>query len=135
MQIGTVLVTGPGADDVEPMISRYGPGESDVITPYAGIKALLGDRATVLHAKGADFHDARFPGPISCRSPRMRTSRPSWIRPSPWPSRRMSSLRWSGDDHSTVGESRSRTSLDLPGHQLLLVQGDGRRLASPWWWC
>jgi beta-glucosidase len=27
-----------------------------------------------------------------------------------------------GDDHNTVGESRSRTSLDLPGHQLLLVQ-------------
>ena len=46
---GTVLVTGPCADDTVPMISRYGPGASDVITPLAGIKAFLGDRAKVIH--------------------------------------------------------------------------------------
>ena len=35
-----VLVTGPLADDPLPMISRYGPGRSDVITPLAGIKEI-----------------------------------------------------------------------------------------------
>ena len=50
-----VLVTGPIADDTEPMISRYGPGASDIITPYAGIKAFLGDRAKVTYAEGVKY--------------------------------------------------------------------------------
>lgn len=120
--IGTVLVTGPGADDVHPMISRYGPGQSDVITPLAGIRNLLVDRAEVIHVKGTDYRDARFPG--------------SDILPEPPNAEEQALLNEAiaaaaevdaivvvvGDDHSTVGESRSRTSLDLPGHQLLLVK-------------
>ena len=53
-----VLVTGPAADDVTPMISRYGPGTSDVITPLSGIKTFLGDRAKVVHHEGVAYYDA-----------------------------------------------------------------------------
>ncbi len=120
--LGTVLVTGPGADDATPMISRYGPGESDVITPLAGIRTLLGDRVNVLYSRGVDFKDARFPG--------------SDILPEPPSAEEQAQLNQAielaqqadvivaviGDDHSTVGESLSRTSLNLAGHQLLLVQ-------------
>ena len=118
----SVLVTGPGADDISPMISRYGPSESDVITPLKGIENLLGESAKVVHSKGADFKDARFPG--------------SEVIPEPPNADEQKLLDDAiaaaedvdlivavvGDDHSTVGESLSRNSLDLPGHQLRLVQ-------------
>ena len=121
-QAKTILVTGPGADDISPMISRYGPAESPVITPLAGLRSFLGEGSKVLHAQGAEFKDARFPG--------------SDILPEPPNDEEQALLEDAiekakqadvivavvGDDHSTVGESRSRTSLDLPGHQLRLVQ-------------
>ncbi len=121
-RLSTVLVTGPGADDIDPMISRYGPSISEVISPYAGIKAFLGDRVEVLHARGVRFKDRRFPE--------------SDLFPEPPDAREQAELDEAlalaeqadaiivvlGDDHETVGESRSRTSLDLPGHQRLLAQ-------------
>jgi len=64
-----VLVTGPLADDPLPMISRYGPGRSDVITPLAGIKKFLGDKAKVTHAKGCHYFDGKFPGSDIMRIP------------------------------------------------------------------
>ena len=66
--ISSVLVTGPLADDALPMISRYGPGRSEVITPLAGIKAFLGDKAKVTHAKGCDYFCLLYTSP----SPRDR---------------------------------------------------------------
>ncbi|MFC1763009.1 glycoside hydrolase family 3 N-terminal domain-containing protein [Planctomycetota bacterium] len=120
--IGTVLVTGPGADDTEPMISRYGPGESDVITPYAGIKALLQGRATVLHAKGVDFHDVRFPGSDILPEPPNAKEQAELDQAIVLAQKADAIIAVVGDNHATVGESRSRTSLDLPGHQLLLVK-------------
>ena len=121
-QVKSILVTGPGSNDITPMISRYGPGESKVITPLAGIKNLLGDGVKVVHAEGAGFKDARFPG--------------SEILPEPPNEEEQAMLDEAiaaaegvdlivtvvGDDHSTVGESLSRNSLDLPGHQLQLVK-------------
>ena len=117
-----VLVTGPIADDTEPMISRYGPGASDIITPYAGIKAFLGDRAKVTYAEGVKYHDENFPV--------------SEVLPEPLNKEEQAKLDAAieaaknsdlvvvalGDNHDTCGESRSRSDLNLPGHQTLLVQ-------------
>lgn len=121
-QVNTVLVTGPGADDVDPMISRYGPAESDVITPLAGIKALLGDDVQVLHARGVDYKDARFPGSDILPEPPNAQERDELDEALELAKQADVIIAVVGDDHSTVGESRSRTSLDLPGHQRLLVQ-------------
>lgn len=121
-KIKTVFVTGPGADDVDPMISRYGPGESDVITPLAGIKALLGDEVEVLHARGADYKDARFPGSDILPEPPSKSEQAGLDEAVELAKYADVIIAIVGDDHSTVGESRSRTSLDLPGHQRLLVQ-------------
>lgn len=120
--VKTILVTGPGADDFTPMISRYGPGTSDIITPLEGIKALLGDHAEVLYAKGVDFKDARFP-----------VSDQIWEAPNAAEQTGIDEaillaqksdviVVVVGDNHETVGESLSRTSLNLPGYQTLLVQ-------------
>jgi beta-glucosidase len=120
--LNTVLVTGPGADDTTPMISRYGPGESDVITPLAGIKRLLGDGVRVLHAKGADFKDARFPGSDMLPEPPNPEEQAELDLAIDLAQQADAIVAVVGDDHRTVGESLSRTSLDLAGYQLLLVQ-------------
>ena len=117
-----VLVTGPLADDPLPMISRYGPGRSDVITPLAGIKAFLGDKANVTHAKGCHYFDKKFP-----------ESDIMWHEPSDEAKAEIAAavklaeqsdviIACVGDTHDTVGESKTRLSLDLAGHQNLLVQ-------------
>ena len=117
-----VLVTGPCADDVEPMISRYGPGASDVITPLAGIKKLLGDKAKVTHAKGCGYFDETFPeSDIMVRLPgeETQTMIDEAVKLADQADVIIACV---GDTHDTVGESKSRLSLDLPGHQSRLVQ-------------
>ncbi len=121
-KIKSVLVTGPGADDIDPMISRYGPGTSDVISPLAGIKALLGNRDKVLHAEGCGFKDARFPGSEILPAPPNAEEQKLIDEAVKLAAKADVIVAVVGDDHSTVGESLSRTSLDLPGHQTLLVQ-------------
>ncbi len=121
-RLKTLLVTGPGADDPEQMISRYGPSMSDVITPLAGIEALVGDRVDVLHAEGCDWRDDRFPGSDILPEPPMGRERSKLDAAIAAADRADAIVVVVGDSHETVGESRSRTSLDLPGHQTLLVQ-------------
>lgn len=121
-KIKTLLVTGPGSDDADPMISRYGPGTSDVITPLAGIQALAGNGVKVLHAKGADFKDSRFP--VSDFLPEPPNAEEQALLDEAIASAKQADaiVVVLGDDHETVGESRSRSSLDLPGRQLLLAK-------------
>ncbi|WP_042243788.1 glycoside hydrolase family 3 N-terminal domain-containing protein [Jejuia pallidilutea] len=121
-KIKTLLVTGPNANNIKPMISKYGPGLSKVITPLKGIKARLGKEVDVLYAKGCDHVDAMFP-----KSDVMH------IAPNKEELAELNEAKEKakladaivvvvGDDHFTTGEAHSRTSLNLPGHQSLLIQ-------------
>ena len=117
-----VLVTGPLADDPLPMISRYGPGQSDVITPLAGIKDLLGDKAKVTHAKGCHYFDKLFPTSDVLRSEPDADAQAEIDEAVKLAKQSDLIIACVGDTHDTVGESKTRLSLDLPGHQDLLVQ-------------
>ncbi|MCM2374255.1 glycoside hydrolase family 3 N-terminal domain-containing protein [Aporhodopirellula aestuarii] len=119
---GTVLVTGPASDDASPMISRYGPGTSDVITPLAGIKAFLGDRADVIHSEGVAYYDATFPGSGILPQPPNEEEQAKLDQAIEAAKNADVIIAVMGDNDDTVGESRSRTDLNLPGHQDLLVQ-------------
>lgn len=120
--IKTILVTGPGADDIDPMICRYGPSVSDVITPLAGIKEMLGTRAEVLYAKGADFIDSRFPGSDILPEPPNEAEQQLLNDAIEKAKQADVIVAVVGDNSQTVGESHSRTDLTLPGHQELLVK-------------
>ena len=117
-----VLVTGPLADDALPMISRYGPGASDVITPLAGIKKLLGDKANVVHAKGCHYFDQRFPESDILKAPVDDEAKAEIDEAVKLAQQSDLIIACVGDTHDTVGESKTRLSLDLPGDQDLLVQ-------------
>ncbi|MDP4845965.1 MAG: glycoside hydrolase family 3 C-terminal domain-containing protein [Akkermansiaceae bacterium] len=119
---GTVLVTGPAADDVKPMISRYGPGASNVITPLAGVREFLGDKVKVLHTEGAYYHDQRFPTSGILPEPPDENEQAKLDKAVEMAKTSDLIIAFVGDNDDTVGESRSRTDLDLPGYQNLLVQ-------------
>jgi beta-glucosidase len=51
----TVAVIGPDADDVGVLLGNYNGEPSEPVTPLAGIRKKLGDRAKVLYARGSDL--------------------------------------------------------------------------------
>jgi len=108
-----VLVTGPLADDPLPMISRYGPGRSDVITPLAGIKEFLGDKAKVTHAKGCHYFDGKFPGSDIMRIPPTDAEQAEIAEAVKLAEQSDLIIACVGDTHDTVGESKTRVSLEI----------------------
>jgi beta-glucosidase len=120
--IKSIAVIGPNADDDSTTRYRYGPSGVDGVTVLEGIKAKLGNRVKVNYAKGCEIADARWPETEVLPEP-LTPEELSEI------SKAVEAARNSdlavvvlGDSMKTVGESASRTSLDLPGHQLALVQ-------------
>lgn len=118
----SVLVTGPNAKAINPMISRYGPSDINVISVYEGIKQLVGDRVDVKYSKGCDHYDVNWPEnelydkPIAKKQKDMIQAAVDAAKDADV------IVAVVGDDEKTVGESRSRTSLDLPGNQEDLVE-------------
>ena len=117
-----VLVTGPLAADTLNSMSRYGPNNVSCISVLKGIKDYLGKSVSVSYEKGCETIDATWPE--------------SEIFPQPLTDKETKDIQDAvykaklsdvviavlGEEESLVGESRSRTSLDLPGRQLQLLQ-------------
>ena len=121
-RLNTVLVTGPVANDYRALVNRYGPMKSKLVTPLAGLKKYLANDAEVLYAKGADFTDKCFPESDVFKLDPNAAERKMLDQAIAMAKKSDVIIAIVGDDHSTVGEARSRTTLDLPGHQDLLVQ-------------
>jgi beta-glucosidase len=122
-KIRTLMVTGPGADDPGALTSRYGPALSDSITPLAGIKEFLGSHAKVLYTKGIDYKDKKFPLSDLLDIPLDDDEQAELDKAVDMAKTADAIVVVVGDnDDDTVSESHSRTSLNLPGHQLKLVQ-------------
>ena len=104
------------------MISRYGPGASPVITPLAGLQNYFGDKAEILHAKGCHYFDQRFPLSDVLREDPDKKAQAAIDEALELAEKSDLIVAYLGDTHDTVGESKSRLSLDLPGHQTRLVR-------------
>src|SRR6266849_6808020 len=121
-EIKSIAVIGPNADDDSTTRYRYGPSGGKGVTVLEGIKTKLGSNTRVSYAKGCEITDAHWPE--------------TEVLPEPLTGEELSEISKAvaaaqnsdvavvvlGDSTRTVGESASRTSLDLPGHQLELVQ-------------
>lgn len=117
-----VLVTGPLADQISFTYSRYGPANNPSVSVYQGIKKYAGEKAEVNYIKGCDIVDPDWPG--------------SEIIPTPLSAKEQVDIDAAvekakesdiiiavvGEDEKRVGETKSRTSLGLPGRQFQLVQ-------------
>ncbi|MEP1489562.1 MAG: glycoside hydrolase family 3 N-terminal domain-containing protein [Algibacter sp.] len=121
-KIKNILVTGPLADEVSFTYSRYGPAFNPSVSVYQGVKKYAGDKANVNFVKGCDIIDPDWPG--------------SEIIPTPLSAKEQADIDEAvkkakqsdiiiavvGEDEKRVGETKSRTSLGLPGRQFQLVQ-------------
>src|ERR1041385_4208348 len=121
-QIKSVAVIGPNADDQSLNQYRYGPSAVQGITVRQGIQNLLGNSVKVNYAKGCDVVSANWPE--SEILPEALTDQERHDIDEAVEAAKNSEVAVVvlGDSGKTVGESASRTSLDLPGRQLELVQ-------------
>jgi beta-glucosidase len=120
--IRRILVTGPLAADTLHSLSRYGPNNVPVESVLEGIKNYARDFASVLYEKGCETIDPNWPE--SELFPAVITSEEQQHIDRAVQAAATADviIAVMGEEESLVGESRSRTSLDLPGKQLLLLQ-------------
>lgn len=118
----TVAVIGPNADDGRYSHRHYGPSGGHVVTVLEGVRQKLGTRAEVRHAKGVEIAGDNWPAieilpePLSAAE---QAGIDEAVRAATGADVAIVVL---GDGDRTVGESLSRTSLDLPGRQLELLR-------------
>jgi len=120
--IRSILVTGPNAAEVENSVSRYGPSSLDVVSVLEGIRRKLGPGVTVHYTKGAEFADAAFPESEIMPVPPNAGEQAEIGKARELAKQVDAAVVVRGENEALVGESRSRTSLDLTGFQLKLVQ-------------
>jgi beta-glucosidase len=116
-----IAVVGPNATDDDYAHTHYGPLGSSSVNILQGIQAKLGvDK--VLYAKGADLVDKHWPEseilpePLDAGEQAMLDSAVNIAKQA------QLAVVVLGGNTKTAGENKSRTSLDLPGHQLDLVK-------------
>jgi len=107
--IGSIAVIGPLADDRRAPLGWWaGDGkEENTITPLAAIKAKVPAQTKVGYAKGCDVKDDSTAGFQEA----VNLAKQSDL-----------AILFVGETADMVGEAASRSSLDLPGRQLELVQ-------------
>lgn len=121
-KIKKVLLTGPLADESNMMISRYGPNRLEPVTVLAGVRDYLKGVAEVDYAKGCDVvnpgwpHTEIMPAAMSAAEQRKIDEAVEKAKESDVV------IAVLGEDETCTGESRSRTSLDLPGRQQQLLE-------------
>lgn len=121
-KIKSILVTGPNAAEINHSISRYGPSNINIISALEGIKKFVSPKTEVKYAKGCDIVDARFPESEILPEP-LNAAEQKMINEAVEQAKTVDAVVVVlGEDNSTVGESRSRTSLELLGHQLDLLK-------------
>jgi beta-glucosidase len=121
-EIKSIAVVGPNADDDKTARYRYGPSGVKGVTVLEGIRTKLGSRVTVNYAKGCEITDAHWPETEVLPEPLTREESGEIAKAVAAAEKSDLTIVVLGDSMRTVGESLSRTSLDLPGRQLDLVK-------------
>jgi beta-glucosidase len=120
--IKKILVTGPLAAETNYAISRYGPSHNPVTSVLDGITAYIGNSAKVTYAKGCDIIDPTWPESEIIETPLTPQEQASIDSAVTQAKQSDVVIAVVGEDVDRVGESLSRTGLNLPGRQLKLIQ-------------
>ncbi|RZK38717.1 MAG: beta-glucosidase [Pedobacter sp.] len=117
-----IFITGPLAAVSNYQLSRYGPSNNKTTSVLDGIKTYVGNRATINYAKGCDIIDATWPESEIIETP--LTEKEQADIDAAVAQAKLSDVIIAvvGEDEKRVGESLSRTGLNLPGRQLQLVK-------------
>ena len=117
-----ILLTGPLAADTMHSMSRYGPNNVHVISVLEGLQKYIGNAANIQYAKGCEAVDANWPESEIFPEPLTDSEKNDIDEAVSKAKRSDVIIAVMGETENIVGESRSRTSLDLPGKQLQLLQ-------------
>ena len=121
-KIKNILVTGPLAAETNHAISRYGPSNINVISVLEGIKAYVGKNINIHYTKGCEVIDSLWPETEIIPSPLTKNEQASIDSAVALAQQSDVIIVALGEDEKRVGESKSRTSLELPGRQQQLLQ-------------
>ncbi|MDB5134702.1 MAG: beta-glucosidase, partial [Mucilaginibacter sp.] len=120
--IKNILVTGPLAAETNYAVSRYGPSHNPVTSVLDGITSYVGKNAKVTYAKGCNMIDATWPESEIIETPLTVQEQASIDSAVNLAKQADVVVAVVGEDVDRVGESLSRTGLNLPGRQLKLIQ-------------
>jgi beta-glucosidase len=121
-RIKNILVTGPLSGDASYAVSRYGPSNNRLTSVLEGIRAFTGNKINVVYEKGCEVTNEGWPETEIIPSP-LNAGEKDSIEKAVAAARNADVIvAVLGEDERTVGESLSRTSLDLPGRQQQLLE-------------
>ena len=121
-KIKKIAVCGPNADEEGYALTHYGPLAVEVTTVLEGIREKAQGKAEVLYTKGCDLVDAHWPESEIMESPLTPDEQAEIDRAAANARQADVAVVVLGGGQRTCGENKSRTSLELPGHQLKLLQ-------------
>ncbi len=117
-----ILVTGPLADETNYMTSRYGPNGLDAVSVKRGLEDYLKGTVEMVYRKGCDVVDDHWPDSEIVPT-EMNGIEKGAIADAVEEARQSDAIIVAlGEDELRTGESRSRTSLELPGRQEQLLE-------------
>lgn len=121
-RLGQIAVIGPNADETAFVHTHYGPLATEAVSVYEGLSRALDGKVRVRYARGCELVDANWP--LSEILPEEPTAEERRGIDEAVALARSSDavIAVVGGGPRTCGENKSRTSLDLPGHQELLLR-------------
>ncbi len=120
-KVGTMLIAGPNADSKVLSLSRYGPKNINYKSVLEAFRAKLGKSINILYSEGCKITDPGWPeSEIIPTEP--NTEEMKGINDAVEKAEKSDVvLLVLGEDNNIVGESKSRTDLNLAGHQQYLL--------------
>lgn len=117
-----ILVTGPLATEVSYATSRYGPSNNKVTSVLDGLKEYMGSAGKISYAKGCEMVDKTWPESEIIPT-ELTPEEVQGIQEAVEKAKNVDVIiAVVGEDERRVGESLTRTGLNLPGRQLTLLQ-------------
>jgi beta-glucosidase len=144
-QVRSVLVVGPNAASTSWANNRYGPYDPATVSIVEGVKKAVSPGTEVKYALGCELVDPNWPESELIPEP-LSAQEQALIDEARTLAGQVDAVIVAvGESDSIVGESLSRTSLDLPGRQLDLIKAvhqagkptvvvliNGRALTTNW---
>ncbi len=121
-KISTIAVCGPNANEEAYALTHYGPLAVEVTTVLEGIQQKVKPGTEVLYTKGCDLVDANWPESELIRYPLTGEEQDEIDKAVENAKKSDVAVVVLGGSNRTCGENKSRSSLDLPGRQLDLLQ-------------
>jgi len=121
-KLKNIAIIGPNAKEHESLLSRYGPAKARVTTVFDGITKYIPDSVNVLYAKGCNHTDDHFPESDVESFPLSEQEKKGIAEAVEVASKADVVFLVLGDNENTIGETKSRLDLKLPGHQEELLE-------------